>query len=274
MPLPSPLLTTHDLGCGYDGRFILDHVDLEFPRGQITCVLGRSGGGKSTLFRTLLLLEPPLRGDLRLEGSSLAGLSATKKDQLRLRYGVLFQGAALFGNLTLAENVAFPLIERGGFARREALEAAVLKLGLVGLSSAATKLPSAVSGGMRKRCGIARALALDPQILFLDEPGAGLDPITAADLDRLILDLKEALGTTMLVITHEMDSVRRIADRIVLLDQGGVLVQGSKDEVYASPIPAAQAFLLGLLPKREGESEAAVLSGDQPLPYRGTPWPR
>jgi phospholipid/cholesterol/gamma-HCH transport system ATP-binding protein len=244
------MITTHGLDCGYGDHVVLRGVDLAFPKGEVTCMIGPSGGGKSTLLRTLLLLQPALAGDVRLEGRSLLGLEARDRTRLREHFGVLFQGAALFGDLSLTENVAFPLIERRRVPAREAEGIARLKLGLVGLSADADRMPSEVSGGMRKRCGIARALALDPEVLFLDEPGSGLDPPNAAALDALLLDLRDGLGSTLIVITHEIDSVRRIADRIVILGEGGVLAAGTRDEVLLSSRPEVAAFLSGELGPR------------------------
>lgn len=245
------LIRTVDLACGYAGKIVIDRVNLSFPKSAITCVLGRSGGGKSTLLRTLLLLEPPIRGDVLMEGKSMVGLESSGRARLRERFGVLFQGAALFSDLTLVENVAFPLYERRRLSQKDAEDVAHLKLGLVGLSDAAGRLPSQVSGGMRKRCGIARALALDPDVLFLDEPGAGLDPLLSAELDHLLLDLRDGLGSTFIIITHEIDSMRRIADQVVLLGDGEVTLAAPKDEVLASKDPYVRAFVTGAVESRE-----------------------
>ncbi len=235
-------ITTRGLDCGYGGRVVLRGVDLAITPGTVTCILGRSGCGKSTLLRTLLLLELPLAGEIRFEGLPIDARKRPDLDALRLRIGVLFQGAALFNSMTLLENAAFPLVERALVPEATARELALRKLDLVGLARFAHYLPSAVSGGMRKRCGIARALALDPEYLFLDEPSAGLDPVTAAELDRLILDLRELLGTTVLVVTHELASIHAIADHLVMIDQGQVVADGPTSTVTASTNPVVRAF--------------------------------
>lgn len=236
------VINTKDLCCGYGGKILLKDVTIAIQRSHIVCVLGRSGGGKSTLLRTLLGLEPPIRGQIRFEGRDTKDLAPAEQTKLRRRIGVLFQSAALFNSMTLLENTAFPLIECGGLREGLAEEIALSKLGQVGLSAFAHYLPSAVSGGMRKRCGIARALALDPPFLFLDEPSAGLDPVTAADLDRLILRIRDELGTTMLVVTHELASIRTIADDIAMIDHGEVFAFGPREDVEKRTEPALRSF--------------------------------
>lgn len=235
-------ITTVGLACGYGATPILSDINVEFPRGKVSCILGRSGCGKSTLLRTLLLLEPPLAGDIRFGELSVRRLTNAQLDLLRQHTGVLFQGSALFNSMTLLENAAFPLVERSGLTRNVASELALLKLDLVGLSRYAHYLPSAVSGGMRKRCGIARALALDPPYLFLDEPSAGLDPLTSAEIDDLVLQICDALSTTVVVVTHELRSIERIADYLVMLEEGGVAAAGPSQEVRSSQVPAVNAF--------------------------------
>lgn len=234
-------ITTHGLACGYD-RPIIEDVAIQLPPGRVSCILGKSGCGKSTLLRTLLLLEPAMAGDICFDGVSVLTLDAAGLDELRRRTGVLFQGAALFNSMTLLENAAFPLIERAGLSPRLAQELALLKLDLVGLARYAHYLPAAVSGGMRKRCGIARALALDPPYLFLDEPSAGLDPLTSAEIDSLVLEIRDTLSTTVVVVTHELSSIGRIADHVVMLANGGVAAEGTLQEVRARRDPAVVAF--------------------------------
>ncbi|MAG57980.1 MAG: polyamine ABC transporter ATP-binding protein [Planctomycetes bacterium] len=238
----SPGITTSGLACGYGGRPVLSDIDLELPAGSTTCILGRSGCGKSTLLRTLLLLEEPLAGEIRFGNIVLSELVARGLDDLRRSIGVLFQGSALFNSMTLLENVAFPLLESTRVAHDLARDLALLKLDLVGLSPFAHYLPAAVSGGMRKRCGIARALALDPPFLFLDEPNAGLDPITSAEIDRLVIEIKETLGTTIVVVTHEVRSIETIGDHLVMLSNGGVAAQGRPDVIRVSGHPAVTEF--------------------------------
>ncbi|MAB77796.1 MAG: polyamine ABC transporter ATP-binding protein [Planctomycetes bacterium] len=235
-------IKTVGLTCGYRNMPIVSDLDIVLPHGKVSCILGKSGCGKSTLLRTLLLLERPLAGDIRFGNLSLNKLTAEQLKQLRRQTGVLFQGSALFNSMTLLENAAFPLIERAGLPRGLASELALLKLDVVGLSRYAHYLPSAVSGGMRKRCGIARALALDPPYLFLDEPSAGLDPLTSAEIDDLVLEICDALATTVVVVTHELRSIERIADHLVMLADGGVAAAGPPDQVRRSDIPAVNAF--------------------------------
>jgi len=235
-------ITTRALVCGYGATPIVSGADLDLPAGKVSCILGTSGCGKSTLLRTLLLLEPPLAGDIRFGDLSIKDATADQVDTLRRSTGVLFQGSALFNGMTLMENAAFPLIERSGVPRPLAQELALLKLNLVGLARYAHYLPSAVSGGMRKRCGIARALALDPPYLFLDEPSAGLDPVTSSEIDDLILEIRDTLDTTVVIVTHELRSIERIADYLVMLADGGVAAQGPTASVRASGAPAVDTF--------------------------------
>ena len=253
-------ITTHDLACGYGRRPIIEGVNVSLPHGRISCVLGKSGCGKSTLLRTLLLLESPLAGDVRFDGASIFGLSGRELDELRQRTGVLFQGAALFNSMTLLENAAFPLVERSGLPPDLAAELALLKLDLVGLAPFAHYLPSAVSGGMRKRCGIARALALDPPYLLLDEPSAGLDPVTSAEIDALILEIRDTLATTVVVVTHEIRSIERIADHVVMLADGRVVAEGNLSDVRSSGVDAVEDFFDRSPPPSNGRAEDGIAS--------------
>ncbi len=245
-------ITTRDLACGYGARPVLSEVDLRLPPGKISCVLGISGCGKSTLLRTLLFLERPLAGEIRFGDSVVGEMDEGELRALRHSTGVLFQGSALFNSMTLLENAAFPLTECTSLPRELAYELALLKLDLVGLARFAHFLPAAVSGGMRKRCGIARALALDPLYLFLDEPSAGLDPVTSGELDDLILEIRDTLATTVIVVTHELRSIERIADHVVMLADGTVAAEGAPDDVRGKGIPAVDAFFTRRVPKVEG----------------------
>jgi len=227
-------IVTEGLACGYRGRAVVQDVNLHLPAGRVSCILGKSGCGKSTLLRTLLLLEPAIAGTVRFGGTDLRGLDRKGLDDLRARIGVLFQGAALFNSMTLLDNAAFPLIEKMALPRELAQDLALVKLDLVGLAPFAHYLPAAVSGGMRKRCGIARALALDPPFLFLDEPSAGLDPVTSAEIDALVMGIRDTLGTTVVVVTHELRSIESIGDHLVLLASGGVAAQGAAEDVRRS----------------------------------------
>lgn len=207
-----------DLAVGHEGRPIMSGVTFSVAAGQLAAVVGPSGCGKSTLMRALVGLTEPLAGDSWLLGERLAGLEESRREALLRRAGFLFQGSALWSSLTVRENVELPLREFGGCGGRERRLIAEHKLSQVGLLAAADKLPSELSGGMAKRAGLARALALDPEVLFLDEPTAGLDPVTAARLDDLILRLRDALGTAVVLVSHEILSIRRLADFCVYLD--------------------------------------------------------
>ena len=237
-------ITTRALVCGYGRNVVIESTDLDIPGGQITCILGPSGCGKSTLMRTLLLLVPRISGEIRFGQHRVDQLNKQQMREFRPRIGVLFQGSALFTSMTLEENVAFPVIERTHLPAPRALELARHKLDLVGLAPFADRMPDAISGGMRKRCGIARALALDPQWLFLDEPSAGLDPLTAVELDRLILDLREVLGTTIVMVTHEVPSVELVSDHIIMLHSDRVQATGPLAQVRESEDPLIRNFFL------------------------------
>ncbi len=219
-----PIISCHDLVKRFDGRAVLNGINLEVRPGETMVIMGGSGSGKSTLLRCLIGTFEPEEGDIRMFGKSLMGLSERQLDEVRKKFGILFQSGALFNSMTLAENVALPLREHTDLGP-EIIDIQVkIKLELVGLREHAEKYPSQISGGMKKRAGLARALALDPRILFYDEPSAGLDPVTSAEIDRLIVDLTQKLGVTSVVVTHEMDSAFTIADRMAMLDKGRMLV--------------------------------------------------
>jgi phospholipid/cholesterol/gamma-HCH transport system ATP-binding protein len=235
-------IEVRDLVAGYGRKVIVEVERLAFERSKITCILGPSGCGKSTLLRNILLLERPMRGQVLVEGEDLLAPDGAALQRFRERAGVLFQGAALFNSLTLVENVRFPIEEQGNVSRALATEIALQKLTLVGLADAARMLPAEVSGGMRKRAGLARAMAKDPDYLFLDEPSAGLDPITAAEMDDLITTIRDRFGTTIVVITHELASLHLISDQLVMLAEKRVLAEGSFQELSKNPHPLIQDF--------------------------------
>lgn len=234
-------------GCGlaqrFDGRTIFRDVSFAVARREVFAVLGGSGSGKSTLMRQIIGLLPPSEGRVEILGHDM--YTARGRDQVLQRIGVMFQSGALFGSMTLLENVALPLEMYTALPRPAREAVARVKLGLVGLGDAALLRPSEISGGMARRAGIARALALDPPLLFLDEPSAGLDPVTSAGLDELILELRAALGSTFVVVTHELASILAIADRCIMLDRAarGVIASGDprrlRDE---SGDPRVRAF--------------------------------
>ncbi|SDS36881.1 phospholipid/cholesterol/gamma-HCH transport system ATP-binding protein [Pseudomonas asplenii] len=223
-----------------------EHLDLDLYKGEIMAVVGGSGTGKSVLMRSIIGLRQPSDGQVRVFGQDLPSLSERARSQIERRFGVLFQQGALFSSLTVVENVALPLIEHAGLSRADAEHLACVKLALAGLPlSAANKYPASLSGGMIKRAALARALALDPDILFLDEPTAGLDPIGAAAFDQLILTLRDALGLSVFLITHDLDTLYTITDRVAVLAQKRVLVADAIEQVAETDDPWIHEYFHG-----------------------------
>lgn len=234
------------LHCGYDGTTILKDVSFRVRSGEIFFVIGGSGCGKSTLLRNLIGIHTPLAGSVEFFGESFTNASAHRRQSLLKTFGVLYQGGALWTSLTLRQNVELPLEEYTTLSRREREEIATLKLAQVGLAGSEDFYPAEISGGMKKRAGLARALALDPAILFLDEPSAGLDPITSRRLDDLVLQIRAMLGTTMVVVSHELASIFSIADRVIMLDreEQGIIAEGSPRSLATeSRDPRVREFL-------------------------------
>ncbi|MFN0131005.1 MAG: ABC transporter ATP-binding protein [Phycisphaerales bacterium] len=220
---PDPIISCQGVIKRFDGRAVLDGINLDILPGETMVIMGGSGSGKSTLLRLIIGSFKPDEGRISLFGQDITHLANDDLNNVRKRFGILFQSGALFNSMTLRENVALPLIEHTSLGR-EIIDIQVkIKLELVGLREHADKYPAQISGGMKKRAGLARALALDPRILFYDEPSAGLDPVTSAEIDRLIMDLSKKLGVTSVVVTHEMDSAFVIADRMAMLDKGRML---------------------------------------------------
>lgn len=220
----------------FGSQSVHEQLDLDLYRGEILAVVGGSGSGKSVLLRSIVGLRRPNEGTVRIFGQDLSQASDQQRSLVERRFGVLYQKGALFSSLTVTENVALPLIEHAGLSREDAEHLAGVKLALAGLPlSAADKYPASLSGGMIKRAALARALALDPDILFLDEPTAGLDPIGAAAFDQLILTLRDALGLSVFLITHDLDTLYTITDRVAVLAQKKVLVAGPIGEVSENP---------------------------------------
>src|SRR3954470_15361064 len=236
----------------YGTRKVLDAIKLDVRQGETLVILGGSGSGKSTLLRLMIGNVPSDGGDVYISGlagggeRTLRSMNPSERDEYRRSIGVLFQSGALFNSMTVADNVALPLREHTDLPEETIQIVVKIKLELVGLREHADKMPGELSGGMKKRAGLARAIALDPQILFYDEPSAGLDPVTSAEIDQLIIDLNRKLGVTSVVVTHEMDSAFRIADRMVLLDRGKFIVAGTPEEMRTSEDPLVKQFVYGL----------------------------
>ncbi|MDR3720090.1 MAG: ABC transporter ATP-binding protein [Candidatus Acidoferrales bacterium] len=259
-------IEVRNLHVRYGTREILHGVNFEVPSGETLVIMGGSGCGKSTLLRTLVGLERPSEGEIWIHGKNFAGMSGAERDELRKKMGMSFQSGALFGSMTVGENVALPLREHTPLDESTIDIVVRLKLDQVGLSGFENYMPAQLSGGMKKRAAIARALAMDPEILFFDEPSAGLDPIIAAGIDELILKLKKAFRITILVVTHELASAFLIADRMILLDKGVVVAKGTPDEVRQNNAPRVRQFL-----DRVAEPELAaeidylqMLTGEDP----------
>jgi len=226
----------------YGDRTILDGVDLTVARGEIRVILGGSGGGKTTLLKSCIGLLTPAEGHVMVLGQPLSRLEGVERVAILRRMGVLFQAGALLGSITVGENVALPLREHSDLSDEVIAEVVALKLAAVELSHAVNLLPSELSGGMRKRAALARAMALDPDLLFCDEPSAGLDPLTSAELDELILRLRDRFGMAIVVVTHELMSIERIAERAIMLAKGKVIADGTLAEVKATDQPEIHAF--------------------------------
>jgi len=261
-----PAISARNLRVQYGEREILHGISFDVPRNQTVVILGGSGSGKSTLLRTLVGLEQPSSGEIRICGKNIASLSPLEWDELRRKMGMSFQGGALFGSMTVGENVALTLREHTQLEESTIEIVVRLKLEQVGLAGFGNYMPAQLSGGMKKRAAIARALAMDPEILFFDEPSAGLDPIIAAGIDNLILKLKKAFRMTVVVVTHELASAYLIADRMILLDKGLVVADGTTAELQASSHPRVRQFL-DRVPEPELAEELdylQMLTGDTP----------
>jgi phospholipid/cholesterol/gamma-HCH transport system ATP-binding protein len=254
-----------NLRVSYGEREILHGISFDVRRGETMVILGGSGSGKSTLLRTLVGLEKPSGGEVWISGVNTAQISERAMDAIRKKLGMSFQGSALFGSMTVGENVALPLREHTDLEDSTIEIMVRIKLGQVGLGNFEDYMPSQLSGGMKKRAAVARALAMDPEILFFDEPSAGLDPIISAGLDELILNLKKAYAITMVVVTHELASAYLIADRMVLVDRGHIVALGTVAELQASTHPRVRQFL-DRVPEPEVTEELdylQMLTGDR-----------
>ena len=240
------IIQVRDLTNRFGNQVVHDGLNLDVYRGEILGVIGGSGSGKSVLLRSIVGLQTPASGSVRVLGEDLLKLAPERRSQLERRFGMLFQRGALFSSLTVIENVAVPLIENASLNRADAEHLAEVKLALVGLpANAGEKYPAALSGGMIKRAALGRALALDPDILFLDEPTSGLDPIGAAEFDQLVLTLRDALDLTVFIVTHDLDTLYTICDRVAVLSDKRVLVADRLDIVEATDNSWVQEYFNG-----------------------------
>jgi len=240
-----PHVEVRDLTMAFGSRVVQQGIRFQIRRGEVFVIMGDSGCGKSTLMRHMVGLNRPAEGEVLYDGEALWESDADARERLMDRFGVLYQNAALWSSMTLEENVSLPLAERKRLGPSEARDVARLKLALVGLAGFESHYPAEISGGMRKRAGLARAMALDPEILYFDEPSAGLDPLSSRRLDDLILELRESSGTTIVLVTHELPSIFELGDNAVFLDaeRKTMIAQGRPEELKHSDEPKVRAFL-------------------------------
>jgi len=251
------VIEVRDVVAGFGDRVVLNHVDLDVYRGEVLGFVGGSGAGKSVLLRTIIGLVHKRAGTIKVLGTDMHAASDAERQAIERRWGVLFQQGALFSSLTVQENLEFPVREYLNLSDRLLDELAVAKLEMVGLdASVCDKFPSELSGGMTKRVALARALALDPEIVFLDEPTSGLDPIGAGEFDTLIATLQRTLGLTVFMVTHDLDSLHTICDRIAVLADGKVIAAGTMDTMLASEHPWLKAYFHGKRARAIEASEA------------------
>jgi phospholipid/cholesterol/gamma-HCH transport system ATP-binding protein len=240
----APAVAVENLHKSFGVQKVLNGVSLSVARGETMAVLGRSGTGKSVLLRVIIGLTKPDSGSVRIQGQETAGMALDRMGEVRKTMGFLFQHAALYDSLSVGENVAFPLEHhRRDMARSERDDRVMKLLGEVGMENARNKMPSDISGGMQKRVGLARALALDPHILLLDEPTAGLDPISSGEIDELVLKLQREHQMASIVVTHDLHSAKTIANRLAILDKGSVVIEGTFDDLQKSDIGFVKEFL-------------------------------
>jgi phospholipid/cholesterol/gamma-HCH transport system ATP-binding protein len=239
----TPAVRLDGVSKAFGTRAVLDDVSFDVASGSGFIILGRSGTGKSVTLRHIVRLMQPDRGRVFVEGDEISALEGPDLSRVRRKIGFLFQNAALFDSISVGENVAFPLRRHTKLSDQEIRERATSKLASVGLENEYDTMPAALSGGMRKRAGLARALALDPPLILVDEPSAGLDPITADEIDSLLLELKERGGTTLIVVTHNIPSAKRLGDDLVMLHEGRIIARGTVADLEQSREPMVRAFM-------------------------------
>lgn len=244
--LHGPVIEISNICTRFGNAVVHDNVSLEVRRGEIFALAGSSGCGKSTLLREILLLHRPQSGSIRVFGNEVLGMNDDAALTLRKSWGVMFERSALFSSLTVAENVGLPMREHTQMSDALIKELVAVKISLAGLPvSAGAKFPNELSGGMRKRAALARAMALDPELLLLDEPTAGLDPLSASEFDELVLHLQQSLGLTIMIVTHDLDLLWRVSDRLAVLGEGKVLGIGTMEELSESPHPVIREYFYG-----------------------------
>jgi phospholipid/cholesterol/gamma-HCH transport system ATP-binding protein len=241
------MLALRQVRKAFDSQVVLDNLDLDIANGKITAIIGPSGGGKSVLLKHMIGLLKPDSGEVLVDGEDIVSMGRVELNRVREKFGVLFQNAALFDSMTVFENVAFPLEEKTRYSQEEIRNRVHLALEHVGLRSVDDKYPDEISGGMKKRVGLARALLLDPAIILFDEPTTGLDPIICNAMHKLILETHDQFGFTAVIVTHEVPAIFDICDYVAMLYQGKILFYGTPDEIRASDVPAVHQFIHGEL---------------------------
>lgn len=256
-----PVITVKNLTARFGDNLVFEHVNFDVYKGEVLVIVGESGCGKSTLLKIMIGLQKPAEGEILYQGTDITRADEDDLNRYRREIGVLFQSAALFSSMTIKENIALPLTEYTNLDAHAVDAVIKMKLGMVNLSGYENHYPVELSGGMKKRAGIARAMALDPRILYFDELSAGLDPVTAVELDDLIIKTNEALGTTMLIVTHELESIYKIAHRVLMLDKDakGIIAEGKpRDLKEQATDPRVQSFFLRQLPVTGKEQKVYV----------------